>query len=62
MINYDWIFYLLLLIKLVFRFGVKIKYGLLVNVIDFWNFVKKKFVVKYRRNKFSYYMYMFFWY
>lgn len=39
MINYDWIFYLLLLIKLVFRFGVKIKYGLLVNLIDFWNFV-----------------------
>lgn len=33
--------YLLLLIKLVFRFGVKIKYGLLVNLIDFWNFVKK---------------------
>lgn len=31
--------YLLLLIKLVFRFGVKIKYGLLVNLIDFWNFV-----------------------
>lgn len=43
MINHDWIFiYPLLLIKLAFRFGAKIKYGLLVNLIDFWNSVKKK--------------------
>lgn len=34
--------YPLLLIKLAFRFGAKIKYGLLVNLIDFWNSVKKK--------------------
>lgn len=33
--------YPLLLIKLAFRFGAKIKYGLLVNLIDFWNSVKK---------------------
>lgn len=31
--------YPLLLIKLTFRFGAKIKYGLLVNLIDFWNSV-----------------------
>lgn len=51
--------YPLLLIKLAFRFGAKIKYGLLVNLIDFWNSVKKKPAVKYRRNKLSYYMYTF---
>lgn len=34
--------YPLLLIKLAFRFGAKIKYGLLVNLIDFWNSVLKK--------------------
>lgn len=39
--------YPLLLIKLAFRFGAKIKYGLLVNLIDFWNSVKKKPAVKY---------------
>lgn len=36
--------YPLLLIKLAFRFGAKIKYGLLVNLIDFWNSVKKNLV------------------
>lgn len=34
--------YPLLLIKLAFRFGAKIKYGLLVNLIDFLEFCLKK--------------------